>query len=195
MSFEIDDDPRCVDERDAMQGARRVLDDETLDHVGCSTTEIDRDGVVGPLERQQLGGSTAPGLEHGPVGEAVARYHVTVFVHSPASVAASSAPTRAFNSVDLPAFTFPAIATRSGSSRRRAIVWSRRLSSSSTCCSVRASSVRTWAVSSGSTAIYEVRTAAAGCGARTASVPPESTSMTRSRRAETRFSSASTSRS
>ena len=46
------------------------------------------------------------------------RYQVTIFVHSPASVGASSSPTRALSNVDLPAFTFPAMATRSGSSRR-----------------------------------------------------------------------------
>src|SRR4051794_28915873 len=46
------------------------------------------------------------------------RYHVTIFVHSPASVGASSSPTSALSSVDLPAFTLPAIATRNGSSMR-----------------------------------------------------------------------------
>jgi len=43
---------------------------------------------------------------------------VTTRVHSPASVGAISSPTSALSSVDLPAFTFPAIATRSGSSNR-----------------------------------------------------------------------------
>src|SRR5437899_12475395 len=46
------------------------------------------------------------------------RYHVTIFVHSPASVGASSSPTSACSSVDFPAFTFPAMATRNGSSSR-----------------------------------------------------------------------------
>src|SRR3954470_21292972 len=46
------------------------------------------------------------------------RYQVTIFVHSPASVGASSSPTSALSNVDLPAFTLPAIATRNGSSMR-----------------------------------------------------------------------------
>src|SRR4051812_18244907 len=46
------------------------------------------------------------------------RYHVTIFVHSPASVGASSSPTSALSNVDLPALTLPAIATRNGSSIR-----------------------------------------------------------------------------
>ena len=45
-------------------------------------------------------------------------YQVTIVVHSPASVGASRSPTSAFSSVLLPAFTFPAMATRRGSSRR-----------------------------------------------------------------------------
>ena len=49
------------------------------------------------------------------------RYHVTMRVHSPASVAARRSPTRALRSVDLPALTRPAMATRSGSSSRRTV--------------------------------------------------------------------------
>ena len=55
------------------------------------------------------------------------RYQVTIRVHSPASVAASRSPTRALRSVDLPALTRPAMATRSGSSRRRTTAVDRRL--------------------------------------------------------------------
>ena len=51
-------------------------------------------------------------------GAGASRYQVTTRVHSPASVGAISSPTSALSSVDLPAFTFPAIATRSGSSNR-----------------------------------------------------------------------------
>ena len=46
------------------------------------------------------------------------RYQVTTRVHSPASVGASRSPTSALSSVDLPAFTRPTSATRSGSSSR-----------------------------------------------------------------------------
>ena len=46
------------------------------------------------------------------------RYQVTILVHSPGVGRCSSSPTSALSSVDLPAFTLPAIATRSGSSRR-----------------------------------------------------------------------------
>ena len=47
------------------------------------------------------------------------RYHVTTRVHSPASVGAISSPSSALSRVDLPAFTIPATASRSGSDRRR----------------------------------------------------------------------------
>ena len=55
-------------------------------------------------------------------GVVPSRYQVTTRVHSPASVGATCSPTSALSSVDLPAFTLPAIATRSGSSSRRS--WS-----------------------------------------------------------------------
>ncbi|SLJ81832.1 Uncharacterised protein [Mycobacteroides abscessus subsp. abscessus] len=42
------------------------------------------------------------------------RYQVTTRVHSVASVGAMSWPTSEFNSVDLPAFSEPASATRNG---------------------------------------------------------------------------------
>jgi hypothetical protein len=45
-------------------------------------------------------------------------YQVTTRVHSPASVGAICSPTSALSSVDLPALTLPAMATRSGSSNR-----------------------------------------------------------------------------
>ena len=45
-------------------------------------------------------------------------YQLTNCVHSPASVGAMRSPTSALTSVDLPAFTRPAIATRSGPCRR-----------------------------------------------------------------------------
>ena len=48
-------------------------------------------------------------------------YQVTIWVHSPASVGASSSLTRALSMVDLPAFTRPAIATRSGPASRARI--------------------------------------------------------------------------
>ena len=51
-------------------------------------------------------------------GVAAYSYQVTTLVHSPASVGAISSPTSALSSVDLPAFIFPAMATRSGSSTR-----------------------------------------------------------------------------
>src|SRR6478735_10204116 len=41
-------------------------------------------------------------------------YQVTIRVHSPASVGASSSPTSALSRVDFPALIFPAIASRSG---------------------------------------------------------------------------------
>ena len=59
------------------------------------------------------------------------RYQVMTLVHSPASVGAISSPMIAFRSVDLPAFTMPAIATRSGSSSRLACSSSRRSASGS----------------------------------------------------------------
>src|SRR4051812_49858977 len=62
-------------------------------------------------------------------------------VHSPASVAASSSPTRALSRVDLPALTLPAIATRNGSSRRRRARTSR---GSRVSASARSSRTRTW---------------------------------------------------
>ena len=46
------------------------------------------------------------------------RYQVITLVHSPASVGASSSPTSAFSSVDFPAFSLPAMASRNGSSIR-----------------------------------------------------------------------------
>jgi hypothetical protein len=42
-------------------------------------------------------------------------------VHPPASVGASSSPIKALRRVDFPALTFPAMATRNGSSRRAAM--------------------------------------------------------------------------
>jgi hypothetical protein len=45
------------------------------------------------------------------LGVGPSRYQVTTFAHSPASVSAINSPTRPLSSVDLPAFTFPAIAT------------------------------------------------------------------------------------
>jgi hypothetical protein len=51
-------------------------------------------------------------------GTCASTYQVTTRVHSPASVGAIASPTSALSSVDLPAFTFPAMATRSGSSKR-----------------------------------------------------------------------------
>ena len=51
-------------------------------------------------------------------GACPSTYHVTTRVHSPASVAAIASPTSALSSVDLPAFTLPASASRSGSSSR-----------------------------------------------------------------------------
>jgi hypothetical protein len=45
-------------------------------------------------------------------------YQVTMRVHSPASVGAIDSPTSALSNVDLPALTLPAMATRSGSSKR-----------------------------------------------------------------------------
>ncbi len=56
-------------------------------------------------------------------GLVASRYQVTIRVHSPASVGAICSPTRALSNVDLPALTFPATATRSGSSSRS--IWSR----------------------------------------------------------------------
>src|SRR5207248_9023398 len=47
------------------------------------------------------------------------RNWVTMRVHSPTSVGATRRPISAFTSVDLPAFNRPAMATRSGSPRRR----------------------------------------------------------------------------
>ena len=67
------------------------------------------------------------GAERGNIvtfGAGASRYQVTIRVHSPASVGAISSPTRALSSVDLPALTLPAIATRSGSSKRRRSCWS-----------------------------------------------------------------------
>ena len=59
-------------------------------------------------------------------------YQVTSLVHSPASVGASSSPTRALSSVDLPALTLPAIASRSGPESRApaSASWSRDAGSS-----------------------------------------------------------------
>ncbi len=51
-------------------------------------------------------------------GEGASWYQVTTRVHSPASVGAICSPTSALSSVDLPALTLPAIATRSGSPNR-----------------------------------------------------------------------------
>ena len=51
-------------------------------------------------------------------GTGPCRYQVTTRVHSPASVGAIRSPTSALSSVDLPALTRPARATRSGSSSR-----------------------------------------------------------------------------
>ena len=52
------------------------------------------------------------------LGDWASMYQVTIRVHSPASVGAIDSPTSALSRVDLPAFTFPAMATRSGSSNR-----------------------------------------------------------------------------
>ena len=64
-----------------------------------------------------VGEEIAP-TDAGECTRVVTWYQVTTRVHSPASVGAISSPTSALSSVDFPALTLPAMATRSGSSKR-----------------------------------------------------------------------------
>jgi len=93
-----------------------------------------RSNVSAPSLRWMDSWRGLPGGEPGPPrGCSVTRgvgpswYQVTTRVHSPASVGAISSPTRALSSVDLPALTLPAMATRSGSSKRARCVRSQWL--------------------------------------------------------------------
>ena len=112
---------RRIDQRHRFELGRRPADLDALDAVDAVLAEVDRELAVLAPERQ---------VRCDPRGRRSAltryprpcRYHVTILVHSPASVAASRSPTRALSSVDLPAFTRPAIATRNGSSSRRVTV-------------------------------------------------------------------------
>ena len=113
-SVEIDAMPGVSRMRQVAQPAGRPADLEPVD-VGrpagrrgrprerrCRGSTDDRRGL--PLERGRR--STC--------GRSPAWYQVTIWVHSPASVGASSSPSSALSRVDLPALTLPAIASRSG---------------------------------------------------------------------------------
>ncbi len=85
----------------------------------CSTGVPCRSNESAPLVREMAScrGAAARGYMV-TFGEWASMYQVTIRVHSPASVGAIDSPTSALSSVDLPAFTLPAMATRSGSSNR-----------------------------------------------------------------------------
>ena len=113
-------------EREAIPGVsirvcrrRRALGTRTSRWSTCSAGRP-REIRTAPSRRVNGRGSAPP-----PVRCAVtayvgpSAYQVTIRVHSPASVGASSSPTSALSRVDLPAFTLPAMATRRGSSIRR----------------------------------------------------------------------------
>src|SRR5215207_6848875 len=73
-------------------------------------------------------------------GAGPSAYQVRILVHSPASVGASSSPSRALSSVDLPALTLPAMASRRGPcSRERASASRPRAPSSLACAAARSS--------------------------------------------------------
>ena len=109
--------------KDAFGNERRYLTLDALTAHGAALAGV----------RALTPGGTAPGLPgtvtaapEFPLTPMVGPDAVhTMRVHSPASVGASSSPTRALSSVDLPALTLPAMATRSGSSSRSSTAWSR----------------------------------------------------------------------
>ena len=110
--------PGRVDQGHAGQAAAGHLDDEPVQVLGAQRAEVEDGRARRPGGTGSAAAAPPRGCAHARSAEP-SRYQVTTRVHSPASVAASRSPTSALSSVDLPALTRPAIATRSGSSSRR----------------------------------------------------------------------------
>ena len=112
---------RCPGCRSASSCAGSADGHCTSSRSTCSTggaLQVELQRPVDPVDRAAAAAARRRGDTSSPSATCPSTYQVTTRVHSPASVGAIASPTSALSSVDLPAFTLPAMATRSGSSNR-----------------------------------------------------------------------------